>query len=251
MAVMLNCGAVFLHIPKTGGSWVTDTLRKQGLVRREFSHIHADMVRVRYYNSGTTSAARAGYEWAKSLLPRRLKAMGPAQQLKKSAEKVRESSLPYYFCFVRHPLRWYESWWRYMCGRSGANWAAESDLTSWHPCGTLRELGDPVFAQFVRNVNRVRPGFVTELFGLYTQQGIRFVGRQEHLVDDLVKVLGELNVNFDEQQIRESERVNVSRTDRLPVEWNPSLEYQTTQFELAGMARYGYGTALVNQASEL
>jgi hypothetical protein len=249
MAVMLNCGAVFLHIPKTGGSWVTDILRSQGLVRKEFTHIHADMVRVRYYNSGTASAVRSSYEWAKSLVPRKLKALGPAQRLKKSAEQACESSLPFYFCFVRHPLRWYESWWRYMCGRSGADWASESDLTSWHPCGILRELGDPEFATFVRNVNRVRPGFVTELYGLYTQQGIQFVGQQERLVDDLVDVLKKLNVNFDEQQIRESKRVNVSKTERLPIEWAPDLEFQTTQFELAGMARYGYEPSAIRENS--
>ena len=52
MAVMLKCGAIFLHIPKTGGSWVTDVLADQGLIKKQIGQIHADLVRVLYYASG-------------------------------------------------------------------------------------------------------------------------------------------------------------------------------------------------------
>ncbi len=239
MAVMLNCGAIFLHVPKTGGSWVTQVLREQGLVRKEFSHIHADMVRARYYAGGARVATRSSYEWLKSRVPRSWKAMRAVQRLKKTGEAISDARFPYCFCFVRHPLDWYESWWRYMCGRSGAHWAAESDLTSWHPCGRLRTLGDPDFATFVQNVNSVSPGFVTELFGLYTQPGIQFIGRQESLVDDLVTVLQRLDVRFDEQQLRESQRVNTSRM-QLRTEWPAELRSETERLEFAGLVRYGY-----------
>ena len=81
MAVMLKCGAIFLHVPKTGGSWVTSALANQGLIKKQFGHIHADLVRVLYYGRGSDVATRGLYDWAKSLLPRRLKAAGPAQKL--------------------------------------------------------------------------------------------------------------------------------------------------------------------------
>ncbi len=239
MAIMLNCGAVFLHVPKTGGSWVTQVLQEQGLVRKEFSHIHADLVRVRFYANGARAATRSSYEWLKSRVPRGWKALPAVQRLKKTGEAISDARFPFCFCFVRHPLDWYESWWRYMCGRSGAQWAAESDLTSWHPCGRLRTLGDPDFATFVRNVQRQSPGFVTELFSLYTQPGIQFIGRQESLVDDLVAVLERLNVPFDEQRLREAEPVNTSRT-QWKTDWPTDLRAETERLEYAGLVRYGY-----------
>ncbi len=240
MAVMLKCGAVFLHIPKTGGSWVTHVLKQQGLVRKEFGHIHADMVRVRYYTGNTMSTARNTWEWAKSVVPRSWKAMPVLQRVKHDTERARQAKFPFCFCFVRHPLGWYESWWRYMCGRSGTDWAGENDLQSWHPCGILRDTGDPNFSQFVRNVNQKRPGFVTELYSLYTQEGIDFVGTQERLVDDLIVALQQLNVRFDEQRLRESRRVNSSRQQEFPIQWDPAVREETLRCEYAGLARFHY-----------
>src|ERR1051326_3631695 len=49
MGVMLKCGAVFLHIPKTGGSWVEKALKAIGQTERLLYHRHADMTRVMNY----------------------------------------------------------------------------------------------------------------------------------------------------------------------------------------------------------
>jgi hypothetical protein len=53
MAVLLKCDALFLHIPKTGGSWVRHVLREEDLVRMEWPDPHPDLDRVlnlpRYY----------------------------------------------------------------------------------------------------------------------------------------------------------------------------------------------------------
>lgn len=42
MAVILKDGSVFLHIPKTGGTWVTSVLRELGLARCSIGHRHAN-----------------------------------------------------------------------------------------------------------------------------------------------------------------------------------------------------------------
>ena len=236
---MLKCGAVFLHIPKTGGSWVTRVLTDCGLIEREFGHIHADMVRVLYYSSGRQVFWRAAYEAAKSRVPRAIKfrIMKPVRQRRKTQQQT--SKVPFCFCFVRHPVCWYESWWRYMNARAGTDWAAESDLLGWHPCAAIKHLGADSFEQFVRNVIQHRPGFATELFAQYAQPRISFIGKQENLADDLIDVLQQLNITFDEQRIREHAAINVSSRE-ASARLSDDLRAELERLEYAGMARYRY-----------
>ena len=240
MAVLLKCGAVFLHVPKTGGSWITHVLTENGLVRRQIGHIHADMVRIQYYSSGGRVVFSSAYQWLKSITPRKLKGNAAGQLVKRAHTSYHDSRKPFCFCFVRHPLDWYASWWRYMCGRSGYNWSTESDLTSWHPCRELNNLGAPRFERFVRNVLEAHPGFVTGLFGLYTGPGIDFIGKQENLADDLIAVLTRLNVNFDEDRVRSSEPLNVSKVPSQSTHWPATVRTTAEQLEYAGLVRYGY-----------
>lgn len=244
MAVRLKNGAVFLHVPKTGGSWVTRVLNESGLVEREFSHIHANMVRVLYYSSGGRAFCLSAYEAVKSRLPRALKAriMTPRRRQRLSARQ--QSAAPYSFCFVRHPLDWYESWWRYMVGRSGSDWTAESDLLGWHPCAAIKNCGDESYEAFIRNVIQHRPGFVSELFAQYAQPGIGFIGKQESLTDDLIRVLRRLNLSFDEQRIRENAPINVSPKDQA-VSLPHQLQAELERLEYVALTRYGYDRSSV------
>ena len=250
MAVLLRNNAVFLHIPKTGGSWVTEVLESNGLVRRKFSHIHADLARAQTYSYGTKLFMRSMFERIKSRVPNKIKSTlwslpaRQAQAAKIVAGESRRVPGPFCFCFVRHPLSWYESWWRYMYGIKGADWSDATDLLRWHPCGALRQLGNGDFNEFVRNVIRERPGFVTELYGRYVPRVNGFVGRQEHLLDDLVGVLQRLELDFDEDRIRHHNRVNVSKTQtKEAVVWEPELRAEVERLEYAGLVQYGYGEA--------
>lgn len=239
MAVLLKNGAVFLHVPKTGGSWVTTVLKEAGLVEREFGHIHADMVRVRYYGSGRKAFLRSVYDAAKSRLPRSLKAAIMTPQRRRVVAERQHAQTPFTFCFVRHPLRWYESWWRYMNGRSGSDWASESDLLSWHPCAAIKHCGDDNYEQFIRNVIEQRPGFASELFAQYAQPEIRFVGKQEYLADDLVKALNMMDLSFDESQIHNRAAANVSHHDQS-VELPNELKAELERLEYVALRRYSY-----------
>jgi hypothetical protein len=193
-----------------------------------------------YYARGTEVAKRGLYDWAKSLLPRRLKAVAAAQKLKRAAENARQHRKPFCFCFVRNPIDWYESWWRYMCQRSGVDWADQTDLHSWHPCQSLKDTGDADFNVFVRNVIAARPGFITELYSTYDQPGINFVGHQESLADDLVRVLRQLPLDFDEQRLRAFTPTNVSSASRDPIQWEPETRRELEKTEYAALLRYGY-----------
>ena len=244
MAVRLKNGAIFLHVPKTGGSWVTRVLSECGLVDREFSHIHADMVRVRYYGSGGRVFWRSAYEAAKSRLPRAWKARIMTPTRRQRLSERQQSTTPYTFCFVRHPLQWYESWWRYMIGRSGSDWSAESDLLGWHPCAAIKNCGDESYQKFIRNVIQHRPGFVSELFAQYAQPGISFIGKQESLTDDLIRVLRQLNLSFDEQRVREYAPLNVSSRDQATSLPQP-LQAELERLEYVALIRYGYDSSSV------
>ena len=224
MAVILKNGAIFLHVPKTGGTWIHRTLKSMDLVRGNTATKHADIDRV-FTPTGNTPGRifRFYARWMTGAYPGRQ---------------------PFIFAFVRNPLTWYESWFKYM-SRTGLQWGPAgdaNDLNHWHPCAGLNGLGDTDFNQFVRNVIREQPGFVTQMYGGYTRSPVRFVGRMENLRDDLVRVLLEMGLAFDEQAIREAPPINTAFESQNTIQWEPELREQVTRLEYAGMLRYGYLT---------
>jgi hypothetical protein len=150
------------------------------------------------------------------------------------------------FCFVRHPVRWYESYWSYQWGGAGGHgawksWGDRNDpIYQSHPTTVLNGTKDADFNGFVRKVIAKRPGFVTELYGLYTQAGIGFIGKQENLVEDLIRVLRVLNVKYDEDQIRNRPPTNVSPRPKSPIVWDDELRREVERLEYAALIRYGY-----------
>ena len=225
MALVLKGGAVFLHIPKTGGNWVTAVLRECGLVEGSIGTKHADINRVLFPSMSTRREIRR-----LRVLKRFVKRL-----LFYSRDK------PFMFCFVRHPLTWYESWFKYMSQSNcrWRNWGDEKDINRWHPGALLNGLGDSSFNQFVRNVIGKRPGYVTELYGWYTAPEVDFVGKQENLREDLIQVLNILNLEFDEDFVRNFRKVGVSpQEDKIT--WDPDLREEVLKLEYAGIVRYGY-----------
>lgn len=214
MALLLKNGAIFLHIPKTGGNWVTAVLNDLDLVERELGHKHADLDRL----------------FASSVCLE-----NPAFN---SFLQVKQK--PYIFCFVRNPLSWYESYFKYMSQtkRRWRHWGDERSITDWHPNAMTNGVGDENFNGFVRNLLRKRPGYVTELFGWYTKPLVDFVGKQEQLVDDLILVLKIMNVSFEEDLVRKFAKVGESPF--RPTEWDPEIRQEAKAVEYSGFLRYGY-----------
>ncbi len=223
MALILKGGAVFLHIPKTGGNWVTAVLKESGLVHDRLGHKHADFNRL--------------------LAPVNPASWGPFGYL--SWRKIRRAlePKPFMFCFVRHPLGWYESWFKYMSqpSRNWRDWGSERDVFDWHPNAVLNGCGSDSFDGFVGNVIAKRPGYVTELFASYTQPQVDFIGRQESLRTDLVAVLRRLNLSFDEDFVMNFKEVGVSPRGGQPIQWNSDLRNKVLSLEQVALLRYGYG----------
>lgn len=212
MALLLRGNALFLHIPKTGGIWVTKVLEEMGLVERSIGHKHADIDHI--------------------LLSKEYAALA--------------KNKPFMFCFVRHPLSWYESWFKYMSqpSRQWRDWGNETDIKNWHPNSMLNGLGAPQFNQFVNNAAQKRPGYATELFGWYTKPPIDFVGRQENLRGDLITALKLANIDFDPAIIRNYPEAWVSPEPAEKIVWDQRLRKQVASLEYAGIVRYGYAMTL-------
>lgn len=226
MALILKNGAVFLHIPKTGGNWITNVLKEMDLIERRAAQKHADIDH--FFAVPKQRKALMKYTFHEMYYPQKKKPK------------------PFMFCFVRNPLSWYESWFKYMSqpSRQWRFWGKERGIYKWHPNSMLNGVGAPDFNEFVNNMSAKRPGYVSEMYGWYTKPQIDFIGKQEHLVDDLVKVLQLMNMDFDEEFVRNFGKIGVSPEPRSKVIWQDEVKKKIALYEYAGMIRYGYHSTL-------
>jgi hypothetical protein len=104
----------------------------------------------------------------------------------------------------------------------------------------LNGLGSPDFNTFVHNVNRKRPGFVTEMYGWYVRPGVSFVGKMENLHADLMKAFALMKLEIDEQSVLNFSPRNETPSHVPKPEWDPALRRETLRLEYAGYVRYGY-----------
>lgn len=223
MAVILKNGALFLHIPKTGGTWVTRTLREAGLARCSIGHRHANLDHL-LAPGWQGLGRRLEWTWKRRLF-------------------LRTHPRPFTFCFVRHPLDWYESFYRYK-SQNSIGWQRDGsvdDFNRWHPNAVLNGLGEGRdFNSFVAAAMDRFPGYVSALYSHYTFRPVDFVGRQETLREDLVGVLERLGCDFDASKILGAERVNRSRGEQERLEWDPELRARALRLERAALERFGY-----------
>ena len=229
MTILLTNGAVFLHIPKTGGIYIHAVLDALGLVKAPLGHEHADFDRA-FWNDRYHCDAKV----LRHILRR-------AAGFRRAPATMAPDA--FRFCFVREPLKWYESYWRYMQSLNWREWGDELDPCRWHPNAMLNGLGSSDFNEFIYNVNRKRPGYVTELFSWYVRPGVQFVGKQENLISDLRRVLASMKVDVDVNFLRQLPHVNAVASNIPTPEWDPVLREKTLRLEYAAYVRYGYAVS--------
>ena len=231
MTIRLVDGSEFLHIPKTGGTWVESVLRENGLVASRYGHEHADFDRNLFQSA---FYARDHLKAAASMVRSRLSGSDASQSDEKSVFR---------FCFVRNPLSWYESWWKFMNGQDWHQWGTVNSRSRWHPNAILNGLGSEDFNTFVRNVIRTRPGYVSELMFAYTKPGMTLIGRTECLRRDLARVLDRLGLPYDAALLEQKPDMLVSAPPRQELRWDTELRRTVMLLELPALIHFGYLSA--------
>lgn len=197
MAILLE-NSLFLHVPKTGGSWVREALRSNPSYL-EITHpnysVHLELTNVRKLLGGDTIPPgyvfhdAASCEVSLSLAEERLARFRSGEQL-------------FTFAFVRHPAAWWPSFWRF---RTTTHWEMQ------HAVDSICRADD--LDQFVRNVLREIPGWCSTMYEKFvgsSEEPICFVGHQESLVDDLLTALKTADETINEQAIRSTAAQNVT-----------------------------------------
>lgn len=229
MALQLKDGSQFLHIPKTGGSWVSEVLHEQGLVAGYVGHKHADYDLTLFNEriiSGTVVPVVLREGW------NRIQA---AITGNRKPERHR-----FRFAFVRHPLAWYESHWLFTQSLDWVDWGEPNTCFRWHPCSALNGLGSTDFNEFVSNVIRVRPGYVSELYFASTKRGIDFIGKNETLRDDFKTVADLRGWLIDSALVEKKPAANVSDKGAARPQWDPKLRDLVMRLEMPALVHFDY-----------
>lgn len=220
MALLLPNSA-FLHIHKTGGSWVRQAILAAGIPCRE---------------SGSEQE------------PRVLRVHHSLQESRPWLENR------FVFTFVRNPLSWYQSYW---CHRMTTRWRGKSRYYSRFPRDTWpaawhrEHLLDTrcrahEFETFVEKALKTGPpGYVTVLFRAYAPPGpaVDFIGRQENLGGDLCRALDAAGERYDRSKLLALAPLNVlSRSGNWPAlcKYAPGAAGRVRDAERDVFTRFGY-----------
>lgn len=226
MAVLLDNGSVFFRVPKTASSWVKQVLIDLDIV--------ADYELVRKHTTP--------YQWFRRGHP-----MATTGKLSDADER------PFCFTFVRRPSSWLESMWKYekshnferdQRGLRPHQWQ-RFQAKGWHPLRALNDCLTNPFEAFVENVLNKRPGFVSEMYGWYTNPyWIDFVGHQETSVDSLTEALTQAGYDVSEEDIQDVKPRRVSPDYDLS--WSGELLPWVELTEASAYVRYGYDFKTIN-----
>ena len=107
----------------------------------------------------------------------------------------------------------------------------------FHPCAPLDGCGDEDFNKFIENCILKHPGFVTEMYSQFTKRA-SFVGKQETLGADTIRLFDELKIKYNRDTIMELAPINES--EPRPLKWDPELKREVVKLEYAAIKRYGY-----------
>jgi hypothetical protein len=182
----------FLHVPKTGGSWVKKAIRASGIRCNDYV-VNGD--------------PHIGVEHCPC--PEKFK-----------------------FAFVRSPVDLYRSYWQY---KMTVGWDKKNPIDM--------SCRSNSFHDFVRNVLHKYPGIYGKSLLQFVGEGktrIDFIGKYEHLVDDLIAALRQAGEIFDETRIRTLQPVNVSDKTRFPADYTAELEEEVRKQEATAMRMFGY-----------
>lgn len=211
MLLLKDAGAMFVRIPKCGTIYVQRALDAVGITVQRAARIAHP-----HYDFGLEHAPPWAMAWP---------------------------TKPLAFAFVRHPVTWYESWWKYQQWQDWPKMGTDAVPRTSHPQTMLEGLGSDSFDVFVRNVISREPAYVTRLYEWFLGPenaphiDPAFVGRLESIHVDLGRFLRSFGYASAALQIPE-EPEHVSPTES-PV-WERETFWRVVELEQAAIRRFGY-----------
>ncbi len=211
--------AYFLHIPRTGGNWIERALRvsKISYVRR----LEHRLVPPKRRHSPLLHLT-----------------IGSLNRIK------------LVFGFVRHPLSYYESAWRWYSkgGRRIRSWATLPGKREWSPIRDVMQYHLPDFNEWVLAVVKNEPAWVTRLYetfiGPEDGEYCVFIGRTETLVVDFCKIMRYLGygklIDASEEELKQISPMNKSVYPKPT--WIPEVREAVERAEVVAIRRF-YGEA--------
>jgi len=199
MAIKTN-KSIFYHIPKTGGSWVTNVMRRSLSKTNNFKFERPPLY------LGIEENEYWGYRLSEIL------GMRKAHTTQWATSKENKDGL-FSFAFVREPISWYKSWWINRLNdktykKVGQDWRDFLLDFAW----------DYNFERFVINSIKMFPtGALTTIYKCFLGKdgnALNFVGKQENLREDLIEALTLAGEDFDENLVRKLGRINPAK--KLP-----------------------------------
>lgn len=229
MALYLKNHTIFLHIPKTGGNWVTKILEEQNLVQGELGHKHSDASRLLVPPLHRTSLKHY-------------------MRYAKIAHKMRKNPSPQMFCVVRDPFKWYESFYKYQVGKKWKAHGTHGNLIDWHVNSPFnlntmfngREPSD--FSDFMHKVSLEAPGYVSHLYDRFTNCGNVSVLHLENIRDELSNYLVNNGFAINQDEIVRSKDFGVSPS--LSIEWDPKIKKKVAEQDMLAFSKYGYDSLI-------
>lgn len=135
---------------------------------------------------------------------------GEAVDLESNFERFSSAlKSPVYVAFVRHPVSWWLSLWRY---RQTVGWDMENDIDI--------KCCSADYNSFIEKVLCNKPGACSRIFRQFVETGTssdQFVGRYENLFNDLLFILEKSGVEFNKSYLTKMKdvRLNAS-TGEIP-----------------------------------
>lgn len=231
MALLLP-HSIFIHVPKTGGSWVRKAIAHAGIP-------HTELLCRRSTRLGSLlfPAANGKRSWNHNCTHDGLRDIDPGDR--------------FTFGFVRHPLSFYQSYWRH---KIRIGWDTENRFDRLNQA--------PDFSTFVENTLAFRwlNGMEFSIEGIYSGclehsgRTVDFIGKQESLVEDLIRALRLAGEAFDEQKLYSTTVENSTEDDeelRRRSIFPPNLEARVLERERETLRKYNYDARQTLQTGSL